>query len=98
MSARSQVCGGARPGPGVPGGRRTVGLAVVGPWQYQCIRQGGYTGWVGGYPVYPSPVPTHPYRARTAARAVASGARAGSVAGTCTYDRFRCRQGDPRGR
>ena len=55
--------------------------------------------WLGtGIPL---PVPTqspYPYtRTRPAARAVASGACASSVTGTCTYDRFETNVGEPRG-
>ena len=69
----------------------TLGNWLVGPWQYQCIPAGYYPPRT---PVYPSPYQP-PYR--RPARAVASGARASSVLGACTYDRFKEDQGDPRG-
>ena len=56
--------------------------------------------WAGSTPVYPPVIPTrytHLVHTPLPARAVASGACAGSAARACTYGRFGDTVGEPRG-
>ena len=81
----------AQTGPGVPGGRRYTGLRHgLGPGNTNQP-----AGWVPGW-VLPSP--THPGTVRTDdLSSCMHPATVAGTTGTCTYDQFRGRQGDPRG-
>ena len=85
---------GAWRAPGVPGGRRSVVLAVVGPWQYQC---GDPVGGEGSTRYTHPPVPSLPHPAGYLPRTMYPPLACTGAPWTCTYDRFRDTQGDPRG-
>ena len=98
---RAQAGMGRKAGPGRDRSPMTAGLSGVRQSWYWLGPGNTNGGRVAGYPVYhpPSHPTTAPPRVLPSqpARAVASGARAGSVLGTCTYGRFGVHQGDPRG-